>query len=198
MSRLTNDVDTIGQVLNAGLVQTLGSALLIVGIVVAMFSLNWQLALATFAILPFMFAVIDPALAPRPPAPSARRGKTIGSVSADLEENISGVRVAQAFAREDENIERFDELNRANRDANVSAQGSRRRLYAHTGRVEHHRPGHRPRLWRLPGPAEPAADHGGRHRLLPGLRAALFPADPAVGPALCPVAVGAGWLGAHL
>jgi len=45
MSRLTNDVDTIGQVLNSGLVMTLSSALLIVGILVAMFSLNWQLAL---------------------------------------------------------------------------------------------------------------------------------------------------------
>jgi ATP-binding cassette subfamily B multidrug efflux pump len=122
MSRLTNDVDTIGQVINAGLVQTLGSALLIVGIVVAMFRLNWQLALATFAILPFMFAA-SILLSRRARRAFRRTRKTIGSVSADLEENISGVRVAQAFAREDENIERFDALNRANRDANVSAQG---------------------------------------------------------------------------
>jgi ATP-binding cassette subfamily B protein/subfamily B ATP-binding cassette protein MsbA len=122
MSRLTNDVDTIGQVLNAGLIQTIGSALLIVGILAAMFSLNWQLALATFIILPFMFAssIIFSRRARRA---FRETRKTIGNVSADLEENISGVRVAQAFAREDENIERFDELNRANRDANVSAQG---------------------------------------------------------------------------
>jgi ATP-binding cassette subfamily B protein/subfamily B ATP-binding cassette protein MsbA len=121
MSRLTNDVDTIGQVLNAGLVQTLGNTLLIVGIVVAMFSLNWQLALATFTILPFMFAV-SILLSRRARRAFRVTRETIGSVSADLEENISGVRVAQAFAREDENIERFDALNRANRDANVSAQ----------------------------------------------------------------------------
>jgi len=122
MSRLTNDVDTIGQVLNAGLVQTLSSSLLIVGIVVAMFSLNWQLALATFVILPFMFAS-SILLSRRARSAFRETRKTIGSVSADLEENISGVRVAQAFAREEENIERFNELNRANRDANVSAQG---------------------------------------------------------------------------
>ena len=122
MSRLTNDVDTIGQVINSGLVQTLGSALLIVGIVVAMFRLNWQLALATFIILPFMFAA-SILLSRRARSAFRETRKTIGSVSADLEENISGVRVAQAFARENENIERFDELNRANRDANVSAQG---------------------------------------------------------------------------
>jgi len=122
MSRLTNDVDTIGQVLNAGLVRTLSSALLIVGIVIAMFSLNWQLALATFSILPLMFAS-SVLLSRRARHAFRKTRRTIGSVSADLEENISGVRVAQAFAREGENIERFDELNRANRDANVSAQG---------------------------------------------------------------------------
>jgi ABC-type multidrug transport system fused ATPase/permease subunit len=122
MSRLTNDVDTIGQVLNAGLIQTIGSSLLIVGIVAAMFSLNWQLALATFVILPFMFAS-SILLSRRARRAFRETRKTIGSVSADLEENISGVRVAQAFTREDENIERFNELNRANRDANVSAQG---------------------------------------------------------------------------
>jgi ABC-type multidrug transport system fused ATPase/permease subunit len=109
-------------VINAGLVQTLGSVLLIAGIVIAMFRLNWQLALATFAVLPFMFAV-SILLSRRARREFRETRKTIGSVSADLEENISGVRVAQAFAREDENIERFDELNRANRDANVSAQG---------------------------------------------------------------------------
>ncbi|MFC2030689.1 ABC transporter ATP-binding protein [Chloroflexota bacterium] len=123
MSRLTNDVDTIGQVLNAGLVQTLGSSLLIIGIVVAMLRLNWQLAVVTFAILPFMFA-FSIILSRRARREFRVTRQTIGSVSADLEENISGVRVAQAFAREGENMERFDELNRANRDANVSAQGT--------------------------------------------------------------------------
>jgi ATP-binding cassette subfamily B multidrug efflux pump len=122
MSRLTNDVGTIAQVLNAGLVQTLGNVLLIVGILLAMFRLNWQLALATFIVLPFMFAS-SIIISRRARRAFRETRKTIGSVSADLEENISGVRVAQAFAREDRNIERFDELNRANRDANVSAQG---------------------------------------------------------------------------
>ncbi|NIV36320.1 MAG: ABC transporter ATP-binding protein, partial [Anaerolineae bacterium] len=91
MSRVTNDVDTIGQVLNVGLLQTIGSSLLIVGIVAAMFSLNWQLALATFLILPFMFAS-SIFLSRRARRAFRETRKTIGSVSADLEENISGVR----------------------------------------------------------------------------------------------------------
>lgn len=121
MSRLTNDVDTIGQVVNAGLIQTLSSVLLLVGIVAAMFGLNWQLALATFMILPAMFGTS--VFLSRKARQAFRRTRlTIGNVSADLEENISGVRVAQAFAREDENIERFIEINRQNRDANVDAR----------------------------------------------------------------------------
>jgi ATP-binding cassette subfamily B protein/subfamily B ATP-binding cassette protein MsbA len=122
MSRLTNDVDTIGQVINSGLIQSLSGVLLVVGIIVAMFALNWQLALATLVILPFMFAA-SIILSRRARRAFRVTRQTIGSVSADLQENISGVRVAQAFAREDENIERFNELNRANRDANVNAQG---------------------------------------------------------------------------
>ena len=122
MSRLTNDVDTIGQVLNSGLVMTLSSAMLIVGILIAMFSLNWQLAMVTFIVLPFMLGA-SIFFGRRARRAFRVTRKTIGSVSADLEENISGVRVTQAFAREDENIERFNELNRANRDANVSAEG---------------------------------------------------------------------------
>jgi ABC-type multidrug transport system fused ATPase/permease subunit len=96
--------------------------LIIIGIVAAMVGLNWRLALATFLILPFMF-VSSIFFSRRARRAFRETRRTIGSVSADLEENISGVRVAQAFAREDENIERFNELNRANRDANVSAQG---------------------------------------------------------------------------
>jgi len=121
MSRVTNDVDTIAQVLNAGLVQTISSSLIIVGIVAAMLSLNWRLALVTFAILPFMIGA-SIVFSSRARVAFRKTRKTIGHVSADLEENISGVRVAQAFAREDENVERFNQLNRANRDANVSAQ----------------------------------------------------------------------------
>jgi ABC-type multidrug transport system fused ATPase/permease subunit len=121
MSRVTNDVDTIAQVLNAGLVQTISSSLIIVGIVAAMLSLNWRLALVTFAILPFMIGA-SIVFSNRARVAFRKTRKTIGHVSADLEENISGVRVAQAFAREDENVERFNQLNRANRDANVSAQ----------------------------------------------------------------------------
>ena len=51
-----------------------------------------------------------------------RTRQTIGGVSAELEENIAGVRVAQAFSREDENLKEFRQVNAANRDANINAE----------------------------------------------------------------------------
>src|SRR5918997_3225905 len=54
MSRVTNDVDTLNQLLSQGLTQLLGSLLGLVGIVVAMLVLDWRLALVCFAIIPVM------------------------------------------------------------------------------------------------------------------------------------------------
>ncbi len=53
--------------------------------------------------------------------PSAARGVEMGTVNADLQESIAGVREVQAFSREDENIDAFRDTNAANRDANIRA-----------------------------------------------------------------------------
>jgi ATP-binding cassette subfamily B multidrug efflux pump len=96
-------------------------SLMLIGIVIAMLVLNWQLALASFAILPVM--VLTTTVFSRRARTAFRRTRqTIGEVSAELQENIAAVREVQAFAREDENVAEFDELNAANRDANVQAQ----------------------------------------------------------------------------
>lgn len=120
MSRLVNDVDTLSQLLSNGLVQLLGSALSIIGVLVAMLALNWELALASFAVVPLMLLVTT-FFSGRARAAFRQTRTAIGDVSTQLEENIQGVRVAQAFSREATNQERFVRANRANRDANVSA-----------------------------------------------------------------------------
>ena len=122
MSRLVNDVDTINQLLSNGLVQLLGSVLTLIGITIAMFLLNWPLALATFAIVPVMLLTTR-YFSRRARVAYRKTRSSIGAVSAALEEDISGVRVAQAFNRGDANRTRFAQLNRANRDANVQAVG---------------------------------------------------------------------------
>ncbi|MEA3334603.1 MAG: ABC transporter ATP-binding protein [Chloroflexota bacterium] len=121
MSRLVNDTDVINQLFSNGLNRIIGDTLTLAGIVVAMLLLDWRLALASFIVLPVMlFATMF--FARRARSAYRKTRARIGDVSADLQENISGVREVQAFAREQANQERFRELNAANRDANVGAQ----------------------------------------------------------------------------
>ncbi len=122
MSRLTNDVDTINQVLSVGIVRLAGDVLTLIGIVVAMFGLNPRLALASYTVLPFM--LLSTTFFSRLAFRAFRRTReTIGQVSAELEENIAAVREVQAFSRESASQARFAQLSAANRDANIQAVG---------------------------------------------------------------------------
>jgi ATP-binding cassette subfamily B multidrug efflux pump len=120
MSRVTNDVDTLNQLLSQGLTQLLGSLLGLVGIVAAMLVLDWRLALVCFAIIPVML-LTNVFFARRARRAFRTTRETVGDVTAGLQEEIIGVREAQAFNRIEANIERFRERNEANRAANVQA-----------------------------------------------------------------------------
>ncbi len=122
MSRLLSDVDTLNQLLSQGLTQLLGSLLGLVGILVAMLLLNVRLALVCFTIIPAML-LTTAFFAARARAAFRKTRQTVGDVTADLQEEIVGVRQAQAFNRTNVNIERFRTRNAANRDANVAAVG---------------------------------------------------------------------------
>jgi ATP-binding cassette subfamily B multidrug efflux pump len=121
MSRLTNDTDTINQVIGFGLVSVVQGVLLIVWIVYTMFARSAAYALISLLTLPLMF------LATQWFSNQARKAyrqarREVGNVNADLQENIAAVREVQAFGREDENMEQFRVSNQATRDANVKAQ----------------------------------------------------------------------------
>ncbi len=121
MSRFTNDTDTLQQIIGFGLVQVVQGGLFIIMIVFAMFSQSIPYALISLVTLPLMFVATQWFSAQARKAFREAR-KEIGSVNANLQENISAVREVQAFNREDENIEQFRESNAANRDANIKAQ----------------------------------------------------------------------------
>jgi ATP-binding cassette subfamily B multidrug efflux pump len=121
MSRLVNDTQVINQVFSGGVVRLASMSLSLVGIVASMLSLNWRLALASFAVLPVM-VLTTTVFARRARVAFRRTRQTIGEVSAELQENIAAVREVQAFAREDENVDEFEAINAANRDANVQAE----------------------------------------------------------------------------
>jgi len=120
MSRITSDTDTIAQTLNFGLISVLSGALLLIWITVKMLQENWVYALACLVVVPFMF------IATLYFSGQARRAfrksrQQMGSVNADLQESIAGVRESQAFSREAENIAEFKKVNQANREINVRA-----------------------------------------------------------------------------
>ncbi|MEB3358411.1 MAG: ABC transporter ATP-binding protein [Synechococcales bacterium] len=120
MSRLLNDVNTVNQAFGLTIPQMLGQTFSLVGIIIAMLSINFQLGLLSNLVVPLM--IFTTGFFSR----WARRRfrvtrQTIGDLSAKLEEDIGSVREAQAFNRTQLNIEEFDSLNAANRRANVQA-----------------------------------------------------------------------------
>jgi ATP-binding cassette, subfamily B, multidrug efflux pump len=120
MSRLVNDIDAINSFISQGLIQSIGSLFALLGIVFAMVALDWRLALAALSVIPLM--VLTTGQFARMARRAFRKTRsTIGDVSAEMQEELGGVKVAQAFNRSDFNVRRFSERNAANRDANVSA-----------------------------------------------------------------------------
>ena len=120
ISRVISDVGVINQLLSQGLITLTGDSILLTGIILVMLSLNAQLALVTFAIIP-VIVLASMIFAKHAKAAfrntRARNAHLIG----DLAENLTAIKVIQAFANEESTSDRFDEVNQANRDANVQA-----------------------------------------------------------------------------
>jgi ATP-binding cassette subfamily B multidrug efflux pump len=106
MSRLTNDIDAINQAVSQNVVALLASLLSLVGILIAMFVLNFWLALAAVIVVPIMFWFTDFV------ARYTRKGfrdlqKSLGQLNSVMEEAISGQKVVKAFRRNDSIIADF-------------------------------------------------------------------------------------------
>ena len=118
VSRLTNDIDALDQLVTDGVTTLVTNSLTFVGAIVFLIILDWRLALATLTIMPLL---IGGTLVFR--AKSARAyaqvRNSIGDVSAHLQESISGIRVLKAFRREQSDYERLAVANAAYRDVNM-------------------------------------------------------------------------------
>jgi ABC-type multidrug transport system fused ATPase/permease subunit len=121
MSRITNDTEAINRVLASGLVQLVSNLLQLLGVLVAMLALSWQLAIASLLVLPPMMG-ITALITARSRIAFREVQHNLGALNAFAEENIAGVRVIQTFAREPEAVAQFREVNRANRDAGIRAE----------------------------------------------------------------------------
>jgi len=120
MSRVQNDVQQVQELLTQGIFALLTSLLTLVGIAIIMITINAKLALITLTTVPVMaILIIIWQKYARRAFISVRRA--IATVNSQLQEDMSGVRVVQSLSREDENLEQFDEVNRAHLNANVIA-----------------------------------------------------------------------------
>jgi ABC-type multidrug transport system fused ATPase/permease subunit len=119
ISRLTNDVEALEQMVTDAVVTLFQATLTLVGSIAILLLFDVQLALLTFIIFPIM-AVGSFAFRLASADAFGRTRETIGSLTAYLQESLSGIRVLRSFAQEPRHLERFAELNRENRNANMT------------------------------------------------------------------------------
>jgi ABC-type multidrug transport system fused ATPase/permease subunit len=118
VSRMTNDIEALNQLVTSGVVTLFSSGLTLIGVVVILFVLDVKLALVTFLTLPL---VAGASIVFRIVSHGAYRltRERIAAVTAYLQETLSGVRVVRSFGQEARHAAAMTELNEANREANM-------------------------------------------------------------------------------
>jgi ATP-binding cassette subfamily B protein len=121
MTRMTTDVDALSTFLQTGLAQAVVSLLTVVGVAVALLVTDAELALVALAVLPVLVAatVLFRRLSS---AAYAEARERVSAVNADMQENVTGVRIAQAYVRETRSASAFGERSAAYRQSRLRAQ----------------------------------------------------------------------------
>ena len=120
MTRIQNDVSVIQDMFSDTVIGIISNVLVLVGIVILMFVTNWKIALLAMVVMPIMILVMKYWQQYAKAAYRATR-RTIGIVNANLAESIDGMRVVQAYTRENENMQYFRKINGNNLDASIDA-----------------------------------------------------------------------------
>ncbi|NLO85446.1 MAG: ABC transporter ATP-binding protein [Clostridiales bacterium] len=110
LSRVTNDVDTLGQSLNQSLTQIVSSATTLIGVLVMMLSISWQMTLVALCILP-IGAILVSIIVKKSQKYFVGQQKYLGEVNGQVEEVFSGHVVVKAFNAQNEMTEEFDRTN---------------------------------------------------------------------------------------
>lgn len=116
ISRLSNNIEQLDQLVSSGLNALLSGALVILGTAIVLLVLDLELALVIFAVFPLLFAGTWLYRRISQPAFAASMSR-IGEVTSSLEETLSGARVIRTFSQEDRHRAEFAEINRCNREA---------------------------------------------------------------------------------
>jgi ATP-binding cassette, subfamily B, multidrug efflux pump len=116
VTRVTSDVDALNDMFTSGVVSIFEDIFVLVGILAIMLSVNWKLALITFAVLPFIFYATK--IFRDKVRDSYRRIRVaIARINAHMQENVSGMVVLQLFNREKKAFDTFSEVNEQHMDA---------------------------------------------------------------------------------
>ena len=118
ISRMTNDVEAIDQLVTDGVTTLAQSTLLLSGTAIILIVLDWRLALATLVVIPFM-TLASAFFRTRSARAYAAVRERLGLVTATLAEDIAGMRMVQAFTREEQATENFRSVARGYRDSNM-------------------------------------------------------------------------------
>lgn len=120
MVRVTNDVDSLNDLLSSGVINLITDVFTLIGIAAIMLSWHLKLALLSFATIPFLI-VLSTRLRTLIRLTWREVRKRIANINANLQETISGVRVVQSFTREEVNMQEFAGINADNRDTWMKA-----------------------------------------------------------------------------
>ena len=120
MSRLIGDVGVMQEFITWSITGLARAVFVLLGILIAMLSLNWQLTLVTFLVMPLMILLTNYWRKHVREAYRATRMR-LALINGYLNESISGIRVTKSFTREQVNYRHFDDLNHSYLDANVEA-----------------------------------------------------------------------------
>jgi len=120
ITRVTSDVETLNELFTSGVVSGLGDLFTLVAISVAMLIMDWRLALASFAVIPFVVMVSG--LFRKGVRDTYRDIRVrLARINSFLQERLTGMRIVQLFGQEKREAQRFDELNRSHLDANLKS-----------------------------------------------------------------------------
>ena len=121
MSRFTNDIDTISEMINSSFANLISCILTFLGTIGMMLYLNWVLTLITFAFLALMLLTVK-TIGGRSRVSFQRQQAALGAVNGYVEEMIEGQKVIKVFNHEQKTIDQFDTLNESYRQAATAAQ----------------------------------------------------------------------------
>lgn len=110
LSRVTNDVDTVSQTLNQSLSQIVSSVVTIIGILVMMFTISWQLTLVALFILPLSFMLVGGTIR-KSQHYFVEQQETLGALNGHIEEMYSGHNVMRVFGGEKRSVAQFQKIN---------------------------------------------------------------------------------------